>query len=250
LWILKAIGTAAPFLGLAGTTYLILDELFRPFSMSRSSVLYYFNIATAASLSSAAAGIVVALPAAAIYNILRTRVETMRREVRVTSSRPITRPFRRAQTLPLKQRFGSLPAFALISVPVLSFTIPVFMIAPSDIATGLEVRLPPIGALHRENNPIVVAVIAKANLDYAVLVNYEETPVDHLEEALAERLRLVSQRRIYVEGDPAVDWGPVADVIDKAKHIHCEVILLTTVPARDPKCAWPAAPAQDSRCRP
>ena len=161
------------------------------------------------------------------------------------------RPFRRAQTLPLKRRFVGPPPFALIAVPVLACTVAVFMMAPSDIATGLEVRLLPVAALRRDPiAPTVTTVVARANLDYAILVSSIESPVDHLEEALVEKLKLVPERRVYVEGDRAAAWGQVANVIDKAKHLQCEVIRLTTVPARNAKCGWPAAPTGDSRCRP
>lgn len=150
LWVLKGIGSAAPFLGLAGTTYLIPHELFRGFSMSRSSALYYLTNGTTSTLISAAAGIFVAIPAVVIHNVLRTRVETMQRELSAAFANPIQRTFPRAQTLPLKRQFASLPPFALIAAPVVACTVAVFVAAPSDITTGLEVHLPLFPATARQ----------------------------------------------------------------------------------------------------
>lgn len=115
--------------GIGGTNYLILDLLSRGISMSKGSALVYLTKGTASALISAAAGIVVAVPAVLIHNVLRTRVERMQRELSVTveSQGHIERSFRRAQMLPLKRRFSGLPPFALLGAPTLACALMVFI---------------------------------------------------------------------------------------------------------------------------
>src|SRR5580765_6073385 len=67
LGILKAIGSAAPFLGLVGTSYGILAE-FSGWAMSRGSAVSYLLRATPSALLTAGAGILVAVPAVVIHN--------------------------------------------------------------------------------------------------------------------------------------------------------------------------------------
>jgi hypothetical protein len=144
LGILQAISTAAPFLGLAGTSYGILAE-FSGWGISRGSAILYLLMATPSTLLTAAAGMLVAIPAVLIHNVLRNRVERMQRELSVTVAieDPVERSFRRAQTLPLKRRFSGLPPYALIAAPVFAIVVIVYMLfKPYKLPKGLPVRLP------------------------------------------------------------------------------------------------------------
>lgn len=118
---LKAITSAAPFLGLAGTSYGILASLFVGFSMETNTALRILSVNTAATLITAAAGILVAIPAIMVHNFLHTCIERFEREFSRVASAGIAshedtgvqRQFRFAQTLPLKRRFSSLPWLSL-----------------------------------------------------------------------------------------------------------------------------------------
>jgi len=222
--------------------------------MSRSSVSEYLFKAAPSRLVTAAAGILVAVPAVLIHNILRGRVEKMRRELRAISKAedPTARPFRRAQTLPLGLRFSCLPSYAPVAAPVFATVVIVYMLFRPYIPVGLHVGILPMGRIDGKGafpSPIVVSMVEKQNGEYIVRVNFKETAIDDLEQALAEKLKPATQSRIYVEAGRSLSWGSVANVIDKAKGLNCEVILLTTVPAKNANCAWPSTPTQDSHCR-
>lgn len=102
---LKAIASAAPFLGLAGTCYGIIGGAFIGFNMEKHTAMRVLMINIAASLATAAAGILAAIPAAFSHDFIRARVEALR------TTRPVagsisdkfatrTRSFRFAQKLP------------------------------------------------------------------------------------------------------------------------------------------------------
>lgn len=132
---LKAIASAAPFLGLAGTSYGILASLFMGFGLEKNSALRIISVNTAATLISAAAGILVAIPAILVHNFLLTRIDRFEREF--SSAAPAgmashedtagPRPFRLAQMLPLKKQFSRLPPFALVVAPALASVVALFM---------------------------------------------------------------------------------------------------------------------------
>jgi biopolymer transport protein ExbB/TolQ/biopolymer transport protein ExbD len=257
---LKAIASAAPFLGLAGTSYWILGGLFFGYSGSPTRFFDLIEARTASSLLTAATAILVAIPAILSHSFLRTRVDRFEREFSGTVPAAIVphedeaspRPFRRAQTLPLKKRFSALPPFALIAVPALASVVAMFMsLEPYERPTGLGVRLLPIGSLDgdRTNKPVVISVIAGADGSLVILVNSRETPPNNLEEATRRELKLLAEPQAYVEADGSLPWGDVANVIDRVESLQCEVILLTTTPGRDAECGWPRSPL-DSHCRP
>ena len=254
LGILKAIGSAAPFLGLAGTSYGILAE-FYGFGMSAGSVIAYLLRATPLTLVTAAAGMLVAVPAVVIHNLLRARVEKMRRELLVVSQAedPIARRFRRAQTLPLGLRFSGLPPYPLVAAPVFASVVIIYMLFRPYVPVGLHVRVLPIGEFveyHSLSQPIVVSMIETQFGEYLVRVNAKKISVDDFKQVLTEKLEDGEQRRVYVEAERTLAWGSIANIIDQAKNLNCEVVLLTTLPSKDARCAWPAAPTQDSHCRP
>ena len=72
---LKAITFSAPFLGLAGTSYGILAALSFGVAMEKNAFLRMISARIATTLVSAAAGILVAIPAILAHNFLRTRID-------------------------------------------------------------------------------------------------------------------------------------------------------------------------------
>ena len=240
LWTLKAIGTAAPFLGLVGTSYGILVEL-SGWNWAHGSGLLYLLRETPANLLYAAAGMFVAIPATVIRNFCRSRVEAMRAELRARFAPEylIDRPFRRAQTLPLRHRFSGPPQYAVIATPVFMIVIMVYMVFRQfDLPKGLSVHLLPVGVLepdHRITGPIVISMVETQYGESSVRINAKEIPLDDLQQVLADRLKLAPERRVYVEAERGLAWGSVANVIDKAKRVHCEVVLLTKIPAPESK---------------
>src|ERR1051326_6558983 len=173
---LKAITSAAPFLGLAGTSYGILASLFMGFGLERNTALRILSVNTAATLITPAAGILVTIPAIMVHNFLRTGIDRFERQFsRVATPASVTshedtavqRQFRLAQTLPLNKRFSSLPPFALIAAPAPASIVAMFMaFEPYERPTGLDVRLLPMGAPNGDRlspKPVVIAIVAGAN---------------------------------------------------------------------------------------
>ncbi len=239
---LKAITSAAPFLGLAGTSYGILAALSFGVAMEKNAFLRMISARIAATLISAAAGILVAISTILAHNFLRTRNDRVRREfsrsvpVSMASHEEPTgpRPFRHAQTLPLKKRFSSLPQFALIAAPALASVVVMFMaFEPYERPTGLHVRLLPIGSLDGNRfstKPVVIAIVAGANGSPVVRLNSRETPPGNLEEATRRELKLLAEPQVYVQAESTVAWADVTNVIDMMERLNVEVVLLTATP--------------------
>jgi hypothetical protein len=239
---LKAIASAAPFLGLAGTSYWVLGGLFFGYSGSPTRFFDLIEARTASSLLTAATAILVAIPAILAHNFLRTRIDRFERELSsvvpagtASHEDPADpRQFRLAQTLPLKKRFSNLPPFALIAAPALASVVAVFMtFEPYETPTGLDARLLPIGSLDGDRlspQAVVIAIAAGTNGSPVIRVNSRKTPPFNLEEATRRELKLLAEPRVYVESERTVAWADVTNVIDIMEGLNAEVVLLTATP--------------------
>jgi len=225
---LKAIASAAPFLGLAGTSYGILCLFARGLFWSYE----WSPIQTSAALVATAAGLIVAIPAAVSYNVVRLRLEKLENSRSSALLEATPRSYGFAQTLPLRRRFSRLPAFALIAAPVLGVLIPLFaLILSPPTPVGLAVHITKIGVNDRDSSPIIISVIATNGSGRPVLyVNSKETSWDELGNTLRSQLKLRQHWIVYVEGEEKVPFADVANVIDVARGLHAEVVILTVAP--------------------
>lgn len=237
---LKSIASAAPFLGLTGTCYGILDGFrgmtgtWDPLAMATASI--------GASLVPAVAGIIVAIPAILSYNHLRSSIERFERGLSnmpvaacVPTLSGVGRSYQFAQKLPLQSRFSNMPPFALLAAPVLASLVAIFtFFQPYEAPAGLFVRLLEVGSLENRRHPVKSAIIsvdrASANGSPLIRVNFNETPVDNLDEALVRKLKLPPQWTAYVEAEDTLPWGDVVKVVDVVKGLDANVVLLTTKP--------------------
>jgi biopolymer transport protein ExbD len=227
---LQSIAFAAPFLGLAGTCYGILC-LF-----ARGWVLKWWSpVQISVALVATAAGLIVAMPAAISYNILRTCLEKFEGSRASTLLEATPRSYGFAQTLPLRERFSRLPAFALIAAPVLGILIPLFaLILSPPTPVGLPVQVLKISPRDHDLPPIIISVIATNGSGRAVLyVNSKETSWEELGNTLRSQLKVRSHWVVYVEGEDYASWRDVVNVIDVARGLHAEVVLLTAAPKID-----------------
>jgi len=127
LGILKGISSAAPFLGLAGTSYGILCALWFPSSGLPERYVAFLLTRIAFASTTTPAGIGVALSASIFHTVLRVRVESISAALSLrTSYTGRVRSFRFAETLPLKKRFSSFPPFALLAAPALACVVALF----------------------------------------------------------------------------------------------------------------------------
>jgi biopolymer transport protein ExbD len=188
----------------------------------------------AAALIATAAGLLVAIPAAVSYNILRTRVEMFESDPSNMPLAAIGHSSQFAQKLSLKKRFSGLPPFALLAAPAPASLVAIFtFFQPHDVPAGLSVRLLQIGSLdnrHHEAKPVLISVvIGSPNGSVVIRVNSKETPLDQLDQAV-RKLKVPPQWTAYVEVEDTLAWDDVVKVIDVLKRLDTNVVLLTTKP--------------------
>jgi len=117
-------------------------------------------IQTSAALVATAAGLIVAIPAAVSYNVVRLRLEKFENSRSSALLEATPRSYGFAQTFPLRRRFSGMPAFALIGAPVLALLIPMFALFQDfQVSVGLPVHLLKVGVSDHESEPIVISVV-------------------------------------------------------------------------------------------
>jgi biopolymer transport protein ExbD len=235
---LQSIATAAPYLGLAGTCFGILDS-FRGIGMQKDAARAMLATYIAASFLTTLAGLLVALAAAGSSNYLLWLIDKLELKsdphwrCLAGNSVPGSRIFPK---YPLKGKFSNLPAFALIAAPGLAVVLAAFMSFSSFRGpVGLEVRLLKPGDLETGNGslvqPLVIALSdTSADEKPEIYLNSKKTTLDNLDSSVCNNLKSQPQPSVYVESDDNVRWANVAMVIDSAR-AHCDdVILLTIAP--------------------
>jgi biopolymer transport protein ExbD len=229
---LQSIARTAPFLGLAGTCYGILCLFARGYIGWRGGFISELSLEIPVALVATAAGLIVAVPAAISYNILRTCLERFENNHSSTLLKATPRSYGFAQTLPLRSRFSGLQAFALIGAPVMALLIPIFvlMLAPA-IPVGLPVHILKLSSQDHNLPPLIVSVIATNEGGRSALyVRSKETSWDELGNTLRNQLKVRPHWVVYVEGEDYASWRDVVNVIDVAQGLHAEVVLLTAAP--------------------
>jgi hypothetical protein len=231
---LRAIAAAAPFLGLAGTCYGMLEG-FYGLGYQKYSGIGSIVADIGGALVATAAGLIVAIPAAVCYNVLRTRLEKFESNRSSTLLDTAPRSYGFAQTLPLRSRFSGFPAFALIVAPILALLMPMFaLMLHSLVPMGLPVHLLKMSVGDHDLPLIIVSVVATNGRDRPLLyVNSKETSWDELGNTLRGQLEVRPRWIVYVEGEDEASWQDVADVIDVARGLHAEVVLLRATPGTD-----------------
>lgn len=232
---LKGISAAAPFLGLAGTSYGILAGLFVGYSGSPRG--YFALVFTRIAFGSAPtlAGILVAVPAVVFHNLVRTCIENF--SVPGFSTHNCTTSglvhFRLAQTLPLKRRFSSLPPFATLAAPALACVVVLFTpFHPYRAPTGLTVLLPSFRCRPEVSDRIIVLrVMANREL----FINQEPIAWTDLPRRLSAVYSTRALRELYLLAEDGASLQTVADAIDAVRSIqdaefnslHIKVLLIT-----------------------
>jgi hypothetical protein len=229
---LQSVAFAAPFLGLAGTCYGILC-LFVRISNGRFFRTSAISFELSTALVATAAGLIVVIPTAISYNILRVCLEKFESSRSGTLLEATPRTYGFAQTLLLRRRFSGMPAFALIGVPVLAILVPFFMFFQRFVPLGLPVRIMETGVSDRDSEPIIISVVGRSASIPALYVNSKEIPWSELGNTLRRQLEARPHWTVYVQGGNDVPWHLVAYPIDVARGLHAEVVLLTAPPQVD-----------------
>jgi len=119
---IKSIASAAPYFGLMGTCFGVLN-VFRAVAMEHHAVQVMMASALAAALVTTAAGILVAVSATCCYNYLRSRLDSLGAENCSEGLAQLPQYLRVARRLSLRRRFSELPAFALIAAPCIAIVV-------------------------------------------------------------------------------------------------------------------------------
>jgi biopolymer transport protein ExbD len=230
---LKSIALAAPFLGLAGTSYGMLEGFYR-LGYQKYGGIGSIVADIGVALVTTAAGLTVAILAALSYNVLRIRLEKFESRSSALLEAEL-RLYGFAQTLPLLRPFSGFPAFALIGAPVLALLIPMFaLMLRSPIPVGLPVHVLKISSPDHDLPPIIISVISTNGSGQPVLyVNSKETSWGELGSTLRSQLEVRPHWIVYVEGEDDASWQDVVNVIDVARALRSEVVLLTATPNTD-----------------
>jgi len=224
---LQAIAYIAPYLGLAGTCFGILES-FRGVGMQRAAAMAMSATYISASLLTAASGLLLALAATSSASYLFWLTDKL--ELKAGPHWCIPKH-------PLKGQFSKLPAFALLAAPTLAAVLVAFSSFSSFRGPmGLQVRLLQMGGLDRNNDsrvqPLFVG-LSSVSPDGKpdIYLNSKKTSWDNLGSSACDDLEIQPQPTVYVESEGDVRWSYVAMAIDSVR-THCDdVVLLTTAPA-------------------
>jgi biopolymer transport protein ExbD len=210
---IKSIASAAPYFGLVGTCFGVLN-VFRGVAMERHAVQVMMTSTAAAALVTTAAGILVAVSATCCYNYLRSRLDSLGTEV---CSNGIAQLPQYARRLSPRRRFSELPAFAVIAAPCIAIVVvaslPFYAFRP---VMGLSVSIASKSCEQDRDHRLVVLHI---NNEGKVFLNQKQEEWNGLASSLAKVYSLPTQRTIYLLVEDEVRFQTVADAIDIAKFI-------------------------------
>ncbi len=210
---LKSIASTAPYLGLLGTCFGILNApgIGSGFGMEKYTALRLITSGIAAALITTAAGILVTVPAICSYNYVCTRLGLLESE----QSDEIQKCRFHADKFPLKKRFSQLPAFALIAATCLSIFVAVYTpyFDPPE-PTGLAIDLASTRCEYDGDDRLIVLHVTNAS---KIFLNTEEEDWKNLAGRLSEIYSMREHRTLYLHADEEVSFQTIADVIDIAE---------------------------------
>lgn len=247
------IASAAPLLGLAGTSYGILAALSSGYVGSKARFLAVISARLATAFPATLAAILVAVSAIVVHNFLRTRIEERGEDPCSTDNHTSSGEgsFQRAQTLPLRRRFSGLPQYAQLAAPTLACVVALFMpFHPYRIPTGLPVALQ--WCDHELGRPLPNRVVLlRISNSGKPFINMEPEDWANLRYLLGEIYRFREDRTLYVYAEDEVPFQTMADAIDIARNSPAPgldsldikvILLLRTHPENVFQCLFESSP--------
>jgi len=235
--ILRSIATTAPYLGLAGACFGILDS-FRGVGMQKAAAMAMIVTNLAHSLLTTVVGLLVALAAAGSSNYvlwLIAKLELNADPDWRSQTRNSDAGSRIFPKYPLRKQFSKIPPFALLAAPGLA----VVMVAFMSFSTFRRPMGLPVLLLKPGDNKIKGALVQSplialsdmgADQEPEIYLNSEKSTWDNLGSSVCTNPEGQPQSTAYVESDKNVRWADVVTAIDSVKP-HCDyVVLLTTAP--------------------
>ena len=243
---LKSIASTAPYLGLLGTCFGILNApgIGSGFGMEKYTALRLMTSGLAAALITTAAGILVTIPAICAYNYVCTRLSLLESE----ESDEIQKSRLQAEHFPLKKRFSQLPAFALIAATCLSIFVAAYTPYFDPLrATGLAVDLASTRCEYDGDDRLIVLHVTNAS---KIFLNTEEEDWKNLAGRLSEIYSMREHRTLYFLADEEVSFQTIADVIDIVESTESTTgtesldikVRLITPAAVKAHCLYPVTP--------
>jgi hypothetical protein len=225
----QSITTAAPYLGLAGTCFGILDS-FRGIGMQRGAAIAMIAANNAASLITTASGVLVALAASGSSNYLLRLSDSL--EFMWRSREPNSAaPSRLFPKYPLRIQSSKIPALALLATPSLAIALAAFMsFSAFRVPVGLDLRLIEDEPGDKPTlQPIVIRISDRgAAMEPEIRLDSKNTTWNDLGNYMDSFLRNLSKPTVRIEADESVRWAYVALVIDSVKfHSDDPFIVLT-----------------------
>jgi biopolymer transport protein ExbD len=239
---LQSITLIAPYLGLAGTCFGILES-FRGVGMQRAAAMAIATTYIAASLLTTACGLLVALAAAGSSNYLLWLRDKLELKIHLRWRSPAKNSATGIRLFPkysLRRQFSKIPAFALLATPGLAIALAAFMTFSSFRAPmGVEIRLLKAGDPETSDvllvQPFVIRISDRgAAVEPKILLNSKKTTWDGLDDSIQNSLKNLPKPMVYVEADETIQWASVAIVVDSVKsHSADPDIVFTIAPKID-----------------
>jgi biopolymer transport protein ExbD len=113
-------------------------------------------------------------------------------------------------------------------IDVLLVLIIIFMVITPLTPKGLEAIVPQPAQPNQKTDADQRTVVISVNKDKSLLINNEATDEGRLGSRLEEIFKTRAERVIFVKGDPDLEFGSIARVIDIAKGVGIDKVGLMT----------------------
>ncbi len=198
---LATVGSTAPFIGLFGTVWGIMNS-FQSIAISRNTSLAIVAPGIAEALFATALGLLAAIPAVIAYNKFGSSEKEPISEINVT-------PF----------------------VDVMLVLLIIFMVTAPLLTVGVQVDLPETSAdtLPEENEPLTLTINAKGE------IFIQETKIEF--DNIIQKILAVSNNRtdtrIYVRGDKNINYGRVLEIMGMLSGSGFTKVALISEPSKE-----------------
>jgi biopolymer transport protein ExbD len=114
-------------------------------------------------------------------------------------------------------------------IDVLLVLLIIFMVITPRTPTGLEALVPqPNPNQDQAEEPNIRTVVVSVDANRQIMINRDPATIDVLGERLRDIFKTRAERVMFVRGDPTLDFGDVAAVIDIAKGAGVDKVGLLT----------------------
>ena len=113
-------------------------------------------------------------------------------------------------------------------IDVLLVLLIIFMVISPLMPNGLDALIPPPSVRPLNREPVSGPVVVSVDAQHRIKINQKSTTLGALGPLLKDIYKARNERVMFVKGDPDVDFGDVATIIDIAKGAGVDRIGLIT----------------------